>query len=308
MRSLAGLGTRRAGPLKAQAAAARAAVAIQPETDTDAIRKLRNELSSFLRLARRRRHEVFLELFAGSGRLSARLRKQGYAAMPLDVLYGDHHDVLRRAAENIIIGWLRSKVVQGVWLGTPCSSWSRARRGPPGSGWCTIRDSSNLMGLPNLTDRDKARISLGNRTLAFSCRIISACIALGTPVAMENPATSMLWLVPRLQKLAAHAVAVRYCFDFCQYGAPWRKRTVVMAWHCVPADLNRRCSGHKGLCSRAKRHHIILQGAGPGGRLWTSIAEPYPAPVARAAANMLIASSEALRSQRLHQLVIAHAV
>ena len=35
----------------------------------------------------------------------------------------------------------------------------------------------------------------------------------------------MLWLVPRLQKLAAHSVAVRYCFDFCQYGG----RTVAQA-------------------------------------------------------------------------------
>jgi hypothetical protein len=164
------------------------------------------------------------------------------------------------------------------------------------------------MGMPNLSDRDKARISLGNRSLAFSCRIISACIALGTPVAMENPGNSMLWMVPRLRKLAQHPSAVRYCFDFCQYGAPWRKRTVVLAWHCVPADLNRRCCGHKGLCSRSKRHHIILQGAGPGGRLWTSIAEPYPAPVARAAARMLIQSSEALRAQRWYQLAVSHAV
>ena len=164
------------------------------------------------------------------------------------------------------------------------------------------------MGLPNLSDRDKARISLGNRSLAFSCRIISACIALGTPVAMENPGNSMLWMVPRLRKLAQHHSAVRCCFDFCQYGAPWRKRTVVLAWHCVPADLNRRCCGHKGLCSRSKRHHIILQGAGPGGRLWTSIAEPYPAPVARAAARMLIQSSEALRAQRWFQLAVSHAV
>ena len=73
--------------------------------------------------------------------------------------YGDHHDVFRRAAENLIIGWLRSKVVQRVWLGTPCSSWSRARRGPPGSGWRTMRDSSNLMGLPNLTDRRVTRLA-----------------------------------------------------------------------------------------------------------------------------------------------------
>eukprot|EP00974_Lingulodinium_polyedra_P059650 5746569-Lingulodinium_polyedra.AAC.1 len=39
-----------------------------------------------------------------------------------------------------------SGVLRGVWLGTACSTWSRALRGPLGSAWAPVRDGQHIWG------------------------------------------------------------------------------------------------------------------------------------------------------------------
>ena len=75
-------------------------------------------------------------------------------------------------------------------------------------------------------------------------------------------------------------------FDFCQYGTRWRKRTTIMCWltPVLPALL-RKCSGKQGVCSSTGRPHIQLCGQDKvSHKLWTQIAEPYPARLCAAAA------------------------
>eukprot|EP00972_Heterocapsa_arctica_P011045 1618062-Heterocapsa_arctica.AAC.1 len=69
--------------------------------------------------------------------------------------------------------------------------------------------------------------------MRFTLQIIRRCVDLGVPVCLENPAASMMWQLPPLQKLASHVACRPYVTDFCQHGAAWRKRTLVMSWHCV---------------------------------------------------------------------------
>ena len=79
--------------------------------------------------------------------------------------------------------------------------------------------------------------------------------------------------------------------DLCQFGARWRKRTTFMFGGLDPFDaasLDRRCEGRGGVCTRSHRPHLQLEGGGPGGRHWTSIAEAYPAALCRRLAQLLV--------------------
>ena len=224
--------------------------------------------------------------------------------LSFEIRAGPQFDLLNPRVEKIITGWITSGCVAGVWLGTPCSSFSRARHGPEGSAWGPIRSVARVWGLPNLSHRDQAKIRLGNACAKFSCRVIALCNSLHVPVMLENPRTSMLWKIPPLLRLLRAPSCVMNTTDFCQHGTRWRKRTGVAAWNVgqIPS-LNRRCTGRKGLCSRTGRHHIILKGTDKAsGLLWTVLAEPYPPHFAAAAANALITASDQQHLTRLLQL------
>ena len=156
------------------------------------------------------------------------MRRAGYAALAFDILQGDVYDLERRVTQNLVFGWLSSSCIAGIWIGIPCGSWSRARRGPPGSNWCAIRSRRHINGIPDLPPRDCAKLAAGNRMLKLCIRIIKAARAAGIPVALENPGSSLLWHHPTFRQLLGHASV--HDFDYCQYGKPWRKRTKVVSW------------------------------------------------------------------------------
>ena len=79
------------------------------------------------------------------------MRDAGYGVVSLDIQYGVHGDLLVRVVERLIKGWIRSGLVLGIFLGTPCTSWSRALRQP-------LRSAPAPMGLTNLTDSQHARL------------------------------------------------------------------------------------------------------------------------------------------------------
>ena len=95
--------------------------------------------------------------------------------------------VCRSLVLNFVEGWFRSFSAVGVWVGTPCTSWSRARRGPPKSGWCAIRDNNHLLGLLGLREFDQERIRIGIGTARMSARIARLCVTFRTPCVSTAP-------------------------------------------------------------------------------------------------------------------------
>jgi hypothetical protein len=217
---------------------------------------------------------------------------------------GAHFDLLSRSVVKLLLGWINSGCIAGVWLATPCTSWSRARHGPPQSGWCTFCSNQHIMGLPNLKPRDVDKIALGNRTMLVAARIIRLCISCHVPCFFENPSSSMIWLAGPIKYLCSRPSHILNLTDFCQHGARWRKRTRISAWNTSPAPkLNMICKGHHGICSRSNKHHIVLTGSDPiSKQLWTHIAQPYPAAFATAAADALIDSAGFVRDRRLSSI------
>ena len=110
-------------------------------TDKEAVKRLKNLLRRHLQAAKRSPSQIFLELYAGKGGITAKLRARGHGAMNFEIDDGDEFDLLRPAVRKLLLGWVTSGVIRGAWLGTMCSSWSRARRGPPQSSWCAIRST-----------------------------------------------------------------------------------------------------------------------------------------------------------------------
>lgn len=171
---------------------------------------------------------------------------------------------------------------------------SLARHGPVGSAWGPLRTSKQLWGIPGLSDRDKHKIQQGNATMRFTCYVIDLCIKFRIPCFLENPHSSMMWLVPRLSRFSNFQCSSRFVTDFCQHGARWRKRTRVQAWFGQDhPDLNKRCCGHRGICSAAGKPHIVLKGQDPVSKqLWTHLAQPYPTKFSFASARALQQATE----------------
>lgn len=257
------------------------------------VQLLKQLFKEAVKKAKVKKRQVFLDLFCGDQGISKNIAKQGFGVVSIDICIDPRLNLCSPCIQNLILGWIRSRCILGVWLATPCPTWSRARHGPIGSGWGPLRDSQHLFGLPGLNVGDRSKIRLGNMTARFSFRVIDACRQTMVPCLFENPVNSMIWLIPRLSALCSVDCSRLYSCDFCQFGAKWRKRTRVQGWHIQDSELLQcKCSGRNGWCPRNNRYHIVLKGQDPiTKQLWTHLAQPYPTNFARAGANLLIQSS-----------------
>jgi site-specific DNA-cytosine methylase len=134
---------------------------------------------------------------------------------PLDVLTSTHLDKVRK--------WVQAGAVRLVHCGTPCTTFSQARRldaGPP-----PLRSPEHLLGLPHLGPRDRLKVEQGNKFFDLTVELIH--LNKYGYWSIENPCSSMAWMLPALQKLAQLG-AQTHTFDSCAYGAPWKKPTSFM--------------------------------------------------------------------------------
>ncbi|CAK9012348.1 unnamed protein product [Durusdinium trenchii] len=228
-----------------------------------------------------------LEIFSGCARLSQACSAVGFISIAYDIAYGTACDVLQPAVLHRILRFLHKHQgsIAMVWLGTPCTTWSRARKhdgGPP-----PLRDDEqNLFGFDDLSFSDKRKIQDGNSLLSVSEQIISTCIALNLCWAIENPWSSRIWLTPYLKQLADRFTLMR--IDFCAYHMPWRKATgILFGGPFSLLHLARECVPQHGRCSFSNRKHIVLVGKDSAGQWLTRRAQPYPFHLCHAIANTL---------------------
>lgn len=183
-----------------------------------------------------RPHGVFLEIFAGSARLSHAVGKQGLATFtPLDAIFTSDHDLRRRATQLVVLHWLRSGVISYVHFGTPCTVFSRARHG--------ISNSRKA--------REKERIGL--ELALFTTEAIEICNRFGVRWSLENPRKSRLFDLPFLAPMLHRQNVLCVDIDFCEYGEPYQKATRIYTNCWSLTDLRRRCSH--------KKHNIVLRGS-----------------------------------------------
>ena len=120
--------------------------------------------------------------------------------MHFEITVGPEYDLCNVKMKHLIRGWISSHCVAGVWIATPCTSWSRARRGPMSSSWGPIRSNQFIYGFPNVSGNDQDKLRQGNATMRSTVQIIRACISHQVPAFFENPCHSMIWSAPELKR------------------------------------------------------------------------------------------------------------
>ena len=229
------------------------------------------------RLGQHSMTSIGLEIFSGSGHFSRAIRrrlKKVFCA-EVDFCHGPQFDLTSPKNQKQLLSLIASGKVAYVWLGTPCNSWSRARRND-GRGPGPLRDDHhNLMGFSDLPPHDLEKIRIGNNLMKFSAKVYRCCLRHDVPVALENPHTSRLWLAPPIRHLLQHKGTSSGYTDFCVDGKPFRKRTRLMWSNVDLSPVLRHCASSRGICSRTGANHVQLQGSS-GGQFLTLWAQPYP--------------------------------
>ena len=126
-----------------------------------------------------------------------------------------------------------------------CSSWSRARRGPPGSSMpCALRSAQHVMGLPNLAPRDLQKVRIGNLMYKLALEIIHLCLKHGVVGYLENPRSSWLFKTKGFIRLVQSKQAHLVDGDMCQYGTAYKKPTRILTnMPSIACSINKKRNG-----------------------------------------------------------------
>ena len=172
----------------------------------------------------------FLEVFAGTGRLSSRLERDLAAVGRQDVKvirieWKDNPDdnLLESKCFIRIQRLINSGKCLGVWFAPPCNSWSTSRR-HDGKGAPPLRSIEHPYGLPSLRAKDRNKVLEANTLMRRTSELATTCILNRVPFVVENPYHSMIWLTTEFRHLAGLPGVLASRVDFCQYGEPYHKK------------------------------------------------------------------------------------
>ena len=245
--------------------------------------------------------KVFLHIFSGTGGLSQALAAHGIAVVNVDTAIHPSLDILDDRIFRLLGGWVSSGKVAGMWVGTPCNSFSRARRGKPrpdGRGMPTqLRSAIFPDGLPHLERaNDVQAVRLGNALASRARHLLSIAEFRKLPSAEENPFQSFLWSLHSRNKSEQHH---DHKVDYCFFGTAWRARTRIRthswSWSHAPPC----CSG-RGVCSFSGLPHEQLSGSAPQHRGFkTKLKQAYPIGLCKSLAKDL---SHAMLQTRVAQM------
>ena len=233
--------------------------------------------------------KLFVDLFSGKrSPISRQVAKRGGACIAFDVLIDQRLDLENPAVEQVVMGWIKKQFIWGIWLGTDCTTWSRASYSK-GPGWFnSYRPTWNVWGEEEkLSQKEKAKVLQGNIHAQFSIRVLQAVAKQPSVVAgMENPLGSVIWQLPELRSMEEEAEDGRSFSSichYCQYGTLWKKPTKFLfvggKKALAPCKVCKGSGNDLSMCSRTKKCHLKL-GHGrkhpDSGKLLTSLATEYP--------------------------------
>ena len=267
--------------------------------------RLHREVLQAIKESVRKEPCIFLELFCGEGGLSKEIKKLGCATLALDIRRGAHHDLRDPLVFSFLKRLIEEGRVWGAWSGTPCNTFSRARRAQLDSRMPhQLRDEKFVRGFPWLEGADAQAAKEGNLLADRTASLLNLCVARGLPVAEENPQASWLWQLRSRRLWGQSKQWKQVCFDQCAFGKPFRARTSLMYSAIdLTALEQKRCVG-RGLCAFTGRPHLQLSGLAKGSFLTTRKAV-YPSVLVKRVAMKFVNFYIAGRTSRLWNVCMA---
>ena len=207
-----------------------------------------------------------MELFSGSGHLSAAMKKRGFSVFPVDHEFNTHKTAVSTVCLNLqdakSQALVESMVTQtkpaAVHLGLPCGTCSRARDKPLPPHLRTqfhdpppLRDANHLLGFPTLTGTQALKVNIANDLYRWGVRMLYLCWKGGIHVSIENPERSWLWGVLTLlvkeyedpEFLRWFEGLDRVTFHMCMHGGSRAKNTRLLATKGLYTQLAAPCDG-----------------------------------------------------------------
>lgn len=192
-----------------------------------------------------------IEIFAGTGNLTAWIRKVGLtssfgidstrfknAKAPILTL-----DLLTQNGRTLLFQFLRNERVIAAWLAPPCGTSSKARTIPNG-GPPPLRDDFYPDGFSTLNSADLARVESANALYSLSAEVIDFCCEHGVLVFCENPFTSIFWKTSHFLKCKHLDELTFQAHTACAYGSKRPKRTLLASNHSCVEAINMQCPGN----------------------------------------------------------------
>ena len=146
---------------------------------------------------------LFVEIFAGTARLSKHAREAGFRVLPVDKtaarssqIYIAQYDLTDPDQFEALLQVLKSEKhrIAAVHLAPACGTASKAREKKL-TKWARkgfkvpvpLRSAQKPMGVDNLTGLDKLRTELANQVYEATAFLVSFCIKEGILCSVENP-------------------------------------------------------------------------------------------------------------------------
>ena len=170
---------------------------------------------------------VFLEFFAGKAWLTKAMQKKGWLVLPpIDIVVDGEvrfpTDILDPLVMEKLRNWSSSGVLALVHFGTPCTTFSRARKygdnGPD-----PIRSKEFLFGIPGISAHDAEKVRFGTLFLDITIELAKLVAGHGGHWSIENPLSSMMWIMPQMIQLMTGQF--RNELDMCAYAGLSKKPT-----------------------------------------------------------------------------------
>ena len=197
-----------------------------------------------------------IEIFSGSGSLTARARARALKAIAVDWRGNRHREHARALHINLSETSAKSEVQKliddmysmteefMIWFEPPSGTASRAReihlRSPNAPQ--PLRSDAAPLGIAGLEGIDKAKVEEANRLYALTAEVISELPA-GVLWCIANPVSSLMWLIPYIVALQNATGAVDVDFTCCNFGSKRPKRMRLRTNCAKLLALQGPCSG-----------------------------------------------------------------
>ena len=200
---------------------------------------------------------LFLEIFAGTARLSKVARDVGIQILPIDKtnarasqFFVAQYDLANADDVEALVELIKTERhrILAIHLAPACGTASRAREKKLSSlakrGFkipVPLRSKEKPMGLDGLQGLDKVRTESANLVYSATAVIVRLCIELQVLCSVENPANSLFWFFPEIAELLDKGFRVD--FHNCMHGGTRNKLTTWWATQNVFGELSILCDG-----------------------------------------------------------------